>query len=235
MTLIVSASNSFKSRLEAKVAQHLSAQYVGYPLGAGASYLDGKGYPLAGMLWALIKDNVPAKERGEIQAKLDSGADGIENALDLVDDGGAVEKPHRHLVTEAIAQHFLGLSPTLDAHTTFVSRLQARAEPWTPVFCLNYDGLVEMAADRKRVRLVDGFLGSREPYFEPQTFQERHGLTHRGARKPQVDWLRGILHIYKLHGSLWVVRFWSWRCPTPRFRRDNTDRREAVDGSPAAP
>lgn len=201
-TKSVSASNSFLSRLETKVAQHLCAQNVGYLLGAGASYLDGRGYPLAGQLWTLIKDNVPSKERGEIQAKLDAGADGIENALDLLDDGGAVERPHRHLVTEAIARHLLTLTPPLDAHMSFVSRLQARAEPWTPIFCLNYDGLVEVAADRKRVRLIDGFLGCREPYFEPHTFQERHGLTHRGPRKPQVDWLRGILHLYKLHGSL---------------------------------
>ena len=79
----MSASNSFQSRLEAKVTQHLAGQNVGYLLGAGASYLDGKGYPLAGQLWTLIKDKVTAKERGEIQVKLDSGADGIEESLDL--------------------------------------------------------------------------------------------------------------------------------------------------------
>jgi hypothetical protein len=49
---------------------------------------------------------------------------------------------------------------------------------------------------------VDGFLGLEKPFFEPQTFQERFALAHRGPRKPQADWRKGTLHLYKLHGSL---------------------------------
>ena len=37
----------FTSALEAKVAEQLKAQRVGYLLGAGSSYLDNAGYPLA--------------------------------------------------------------------------------------------------------------------------------------------------------------------------------------------
>ena len=49
----------FTSALEAKVAEQLKAQRVGYLLGAGSSYLDNAGYPLAFELWDLIKDTIP--------------------------------------------------------------------------------------------------------------------------------------------------------------------------------
>jgi hypothetical protein len=203
----VSVSYSFKSRLEEKVQQQLNRQNVGYLLGAGASYLDGEGYPLAGQLWERIVSLVRSPEKEEIQAKLDGGADGIEQALDLLDDGSVIEKPHRRLVTEAIAQYFLTLNPPTNHHQRFVRRLARRQELNISVFTLNYDGLVERAADIEGVRLVDGFLGVERSFFRPQVFQEVAGLTHRGARKLQVDWATGILHLYKLHGSLGWFQF----------------------------
>ncbi len=41
------AASDFTTELEAKVAQQLKSQRVGYLLGAGSSYLNGNGYPLA--------------------------------------------------------------------------------------------------------------------------------------------------------------------------------------------
>lgn len=198
---------TFTARLEAKVEQQLHSQRVGYLIGAGASFLDGRGYPLAGQLWEAIAERVRCPEREEIQAKLDAGANGIENALDLLDDGSVTEKPHRHLVTEAIAEHFRSIVPPTDHHKTFVRRLATRNELSVPVFCLNYDGLIELAADAERIRLIDGFLGIEKPFFEPRTFQERIALPHRGPRKPQADWMKGALHLYKLHGSLGWFQF----------------------------
>jgi hypothetical protein len=195
-------ASSFQNRLETKVSQQLCSQHVGYLLGAGASYLGGNGYPLAGELWKYIATKIPGPEREEIQAKLDGGADGIEHALDLLDDGAATEKPHRHLVTEAVAEHFLSITPPTNYHQLFVRRLASRQELSVPIFCLNYDGLIELAADAERIRVVDGFLGLEKPFFEPQTFQELFALPHRGARKPQADWRKGTVHLYKLHGSL---------------------------------
>ena len=193
---------TFIDRLELKVEQQLSSQCVGYMLGAGASYLNDQGYPLADNLWQHIAAKIGAPERDDIQAKLDAGASGIEQALDLLDDGAAIEKPHRHLVTQAIAEVFLSITPPTTYHQNFVSRLALRQEISVPIFCLNYDGLVELAADAEHIRVVDGFLGLERPFFAPQTFQERFALTHRGLRKPQADWKKGILHLYKLHGSL---------------------------------
>lgn len=195
-------TTSFLSRLEAKVEQQLGSQNVGYLLGAGASYLGGKGYPLASELWGLIATSIRSPEREDIQAKLDGGAEGLEQALDLLDDGAVIEKPHRLLVTDAIAKRFRSVTPPTDHHQLFVRRLAYRQKLWFPIFCLNYDCLIELAADAERVRIVDGFVGFERPFFEPQTFRELAALSHRGRRKRQADWRKGTLQLYKLHGSL---------------------------------
>ena len=48
--------SDFMRALEVKVAEQLKAQRVGFLLGAGSSYLDNTGYPLAFELWDLIKE-----------------------------------------------------------------------------------------------------------------------------------------------------------------------------------
>ncbi len=86
---------SFLARLESKVEQQLGSQNVGYLLGAGASYLNNEGYPLAERLWGCIATKIPKTERNEIQAKFDEGVKGLEKALDLLDDGSVTEKPRQ--------------------------------------------------------------------------------------------------------------------------------------------
>jgi hypothetical protein len=158
--------SDFKKELETKVAQQLKSQRVGYLLGAGSSSLHGSGYPLAFELWDAIKDRITdTVKRDEIQAKLDAGAKGIEEALDLLDDGGPVEGPHRHLVAAAIADLFLPLTPPLDYHIEFVKRLAGRSEPHLKIFNLNYDPLIERSAERANVRLCDGFIGHEHAFF----------------------------------------------------------------------
>ena len=205
----------FTSALEAKVAEQLKAQRVGYLLGAGSSNLDNTGYPLSFELWNLIKDRITdTQKRADIQAKLDVGAKGIEHALDLLDDGGAMDTPYRHLVTAAIAEHFMPKKPDLDLHIDFVRRLSRRANPSVKVFNLNYDPLVERAAEAATVRLSDGFLGAEHAYFYPAVFEERIGQirgTHKGR---QFDETVRTIHLLKLHGSL------GWyECPQQGVRR----------------
>lgn len=205
----------FTSALEAKVAEQLKAQRVGYLLGAGSSHLDNAGYPLAFELWALIKDGITdTQKRADIQAKLDGGATGLEHALDLLDDGGAMDTPYRHLVTAAIADLFLPKNPALDLHVEFVRRLSQRADPSVKVFSLNYDPLVERAAEATMVRVSDGFLGVEHAYFDAAVFEERIGRirgTHKGR---QFDETARPIHLLKLHGSL------GWyECPQRGVRR----------------
>ena len=211
---MVTASD-FTTELEAKVAQQLKSQRVGYLLGAGSSHLNGNGYPLAFQLWDLIKGSIPdAAKRDDIQAKLDGGANGIEDALDLLDDGGASDTPYRHLVTAALAELFMSKTPPLDLHGEFIRRIAKHADPSVKVFSLNYDPLIERAAAHVRVRVIDGYLGAEHQYFDPAVFEERIGRirgTHRGK---QFDETVKPIHLLKLHGSL------GWyECPTHGVRR----------------
>ena len=88
-----------------------------------------------GVFTDLIKDGITdTQKRADIQAKLDGGATGIEHALDLLDDGGAMDTPYRHLVTAAIADLFRPKTPALDLHIEFVRRLSQRGNPSVKVF-----------------------------------------------------------------------------------------------------
>ena len=200
--------------MEAKVRQQLAGRRVGFLLGAGASFLNGDGYPLATQLWERIGDRVRESERTAIQAKLDAGASDIEQALDLLDPGGVEDSPHRHSVSSAIGDYFCTLQPPLVEHAEFLRRVARRMESAVPVFSLNYDPLLERAAEHCKLRLVDGFVGAEQAYFDPAVFQEQIGTIQRGRRHPQVRWVTGVIHLFKLHGSV------GWyECPSNGVRR----------------
>ncbi|ULA62845.1 MAG: SIR22 domain-containing protein [Nitrospira sp.] len=211
----MTTASNFTAELEAKVAQQLKSQRVGYLLGAGSSYLNNNGYPLAFQLWDKIKGRISDEaKRKEIQDKLDSGANGIEHALDLLDDGGANDTSYRHLVTKAIAEIFISMAPPLDLHAEFVKRIAQRGEPLTKVFSLNYDPLIERAASVVRVRLIDGYTGAEHSYFDPAVFEERIGRIRGTHRSKQFEETVKPIHLLKLHGSL------GWyECPTNGIRR----------------
>ena len=211
----MSSAPDFIHALESKVKTQLRAQRVGYLLGAGSSHLNNAGYPLAGQLWDLIKGNITdMQKRADIQAQLDGGASGLEDALDRLDDGGARDTPYRYLVTDAIAAFFLLKNPDLDLHVAFVQRLSTRASPAVKLFSLNYDPLIERAADAARVRLSDGFIGVEHAHFDPAVFEERTGLIRGTYKGRQFDETVKPLHLLKLHGSL------GWyECPTQGARR----------------
>jgi hypothetical protein len=237
---LMTVGTDFTNSLEAKVTDQLKAQRVGYLLGAGSSYLDNQGYPLGCELWDLIKNRIDdADKRAAIQAKLDAGATGIEEALDLLDDGGGMDTPYRHLVTASIANLFLPLSPPLDFHVEFLRRLVRRADPCVKVFNLNYDPLLERAAENANIRVADGFFGVEHAFFDSAVFEERIGQirgTHKGR---QFDETVKPIHILKLHGSLgWYecpkrgVRRCSYSCEPPSGTRRlmvPPQRRKATD------
>lgn len=211
----MSTAFSFTAELEENVAQQLKSQRVGYLLGAGSSFLNNTGYPLAFQLWDKIKDSITdAAKRQDIQDKLDGGANGIEHALDLLDNGGASDTPYRHLVTNALAELFMPMAPSLDLHRMFVRRIAQRADLSVKVFSLNYDPLIERAAEMERVRLSDGYLGAEHCYFYPAAFDERIGRIRGSHKGRQFDETVKPVHLLKLHGSL------GWyECPMNGVRR----------------
>ena len=196
-------ADDFVSNVERKIREQTKSQKVGFLVGAGSSYLDGEGYPLAGQLWGEISNDVPSQERQEIQEKIDGGATGIEEALDLLDTGGAEEGPHRYSVINAIANHFSVVNAPLNYHRLFVSLLSSRDEE-IPIrlFSLNYDPLVERAAEQECVRLFDGFHGHEKAFFDAGSFRHIMVIRGRDYRGRRARGVSGSIKLVKLHGSM---------------------------------
>ncbi len=95
-------------------------------------------------------------------------------------------------------------------HKTLVRKLLTRPLNLkrVNVFTLNYDTLVEQAADAEGVVLLDGFVGTQRRVFRPESYEQdlyfpaetTEGRVHRFDR---------VLHLYKLHGSI------TWRATDP--------------------
>lgn len=75
------------------------------------------------------------------------------------------------------------------------------------LFTTNYDTLIERALEDEQVPLFDGFVGSREPYFEPAT------LAHEDDA-PGKRWSR----LWKIHGS---INWHRSKRPSERIIRTN--------------
>jgi hypothetical protein len=192
----------FLNQIESKVLQQLRSQNVGFLLGAGASYLDGQGYPLAANIWSRINGNLEKAERDSIQAKLDMGSDGLEQALDLLDEGNHDGMPLRYKIAKLIGDDFRTINSPLVIHREFVKALARTRLYSVHIFCLNYDPLIERAAEEEGIRVIDGFVGTEHSFFDPSVFQQCAGLPGRKRGGLICNRLRGIIKIYKLHGSI---------------------------------
>lgn len=81
------------------------------------------------------------------------------------------------------------------------------------LFTLNYDTLVEQAADAEGVVLVDGFGGTMRRAFRPESYD--HDLYFPAeTTEGRVHRLDQVAHLYKLHGSLtWHEEKPEWDNP----------------------
>src|SRR5581483_12137027 len=96
-----------------------------------------------------------------------------------------------------------GKEGALKVHRRFVKKILTRPLNLRRVnmFTLNYDTLIESAADAEGSVLVDGFIGTLRRIFRPESYdldfyfpaQTTEGRVHRFDR---------ALHLYKLHGSI---------------------------------
>lgn len=69
------------------------------------------------------------------------------------------------------------------------------------LFTLNYDTLVEKAADAEGVLLVDGFVGILRRIFRPESYDVDFYFPAQ-TTEGQVHRLDRAFHLYKLHGSI---------------------------------
>ena len=95
----------------------------------------------------------------------------------------------------------------LEAFKTFLRKLLTRPLNLkrVNVFTLNYDTLVEQAADAEGVVLLDGFVGTQRRIFRPESYEQDLYFPAE-TTEGQVHRLDRVLHLYKLHGSItWVA------------------------------
>ena len=66
----------------------------------------------------------------------------------------------------------------------------ARQHP-VEIFTVNYDILIELALETERIPIFDGFVGSYQPFFHPESLR-------RTELAPGANWTR----LWKMHGSV---------------------------------
>lgn len=125
-----------------------------------------------------------------------------------------IERTIRSTIARAVMPAESFIPATLPHHA--LARWISRVVRTTAVelFTTNYDTLLERGLEDERVPLFDGFVGSREPFFEPRS------LAHEQAA-PGAEWCR----LWKIHGSV----NWSWR-DSPESERRIVRGRETDDG-----
>ncbi len=91
----------------------------------------------------------------------------------------------------------------LDAHRTFLRRMARRRvrAPRFKLFTTNYDLCFERAASDLGLVAIDGFSFSQPRRFNPRFFA--YDVVRRGRGGDDAhDFVEGVLHIIKLHGSV---------------------------------
>jgi len=112
-------------------------------------------------------------------------------------------KEINHSLTSLVDLPAIGKEGALKDHRRLIKKILTRPINLrrANLFTLNYDTLIERAADAEGTVLVDGFVGTLRRIFRPESFdldfyfpaQTTEGRVHRFDR---------ALHLYKLHGSI---------------------------------
>ena len=97
---------------------------------------------------------------------------------------------------------FIRADTELAAHTGFLRKYARRSpeKPRVKLFTTNYDLCIETAGLSLGVVLIDGFSHSAEQRFNRDHFD--HDIVRRAASGTKADYLDGVFHLYKLHGSV---------------------------------
>lgn len=97
---------------------------------------------------------------------------------------------------------FVSENTDLSSHKEFLRRLARRSAEKARVklFTTNYDRCIEEAAVARSLVLIDGFSHSAVQRFNRDHFQQ--DIVRRSASSTRADYVDGVFHLYKLHGSL---------------------------------
>lgn len=98
--------------------------------------------------------------------------------------------------------NFVGAETDLSAHWAFLKKFARRSpeKPRVKIFTTNYDLCIETAGLRLGVAMIDGFSHSAEQRFNRDHFD--YDIVRRTVSGTKADYLDGVFHLYKLHGSV---------------------------------
>lgn len=188
--------------------------------GAGSSFaaINPAGQPQAPG-WKDLWDAVSGKDTGLSAAVLKIIPDGtkIENIEKLLtqcklyvalygtssDEGDKVAK-FIDIAERAILErvNFVSANTSLSAHEMLLRKIARRGakKPRARIYTTNYDLCFERAAERRRFIVIDGFS-----HATPQSYDRSHfgmDIVRRDGTRDAPDYVDGVFHLYKLHGSL---------------------------------
>lgn len=218
--------NHNPSRVAHELREHLASdkRKLGFFMGAGTSMAIG--LPGIEKLSELVEASLPSDELKAsfqtIKAELASSSKNVELVLnrirlirELLDD--KEENAHngisgtiiRNLDYEVCRAIFNAVD-TVDVaskepHVTFAKWLYssyARRSNPVEIFTTNYDLMFEEAMEESSVPYFDGFIGSVNPFFSPESVEADNAKNHQEI-KPPSSWTR----LWKLHGSVnWLLK-----------------------------
>lgn len=90
----------------------------------------------------------------------------------------------------------------LTSHKEFLRRLARRSaeKARVKIFTTNYDRCIEESAVARNLALIDGFSHSAIQRFNRDHYQQ--DIVRRSAGSTRADYVDGVFHLYKLHGSM---------------------------------
>lgn len=221
-----------REQVEEALSNALHSTNVVVLLGSGASFCakdaGGTNAPSMWHLWYAVRDAHGAADfdqmvkdvMGDVPGK---GKENIEGLLSLCkmsiellrvrvkDDLQHSEHPKLESLEKFIKAaektilekvDFVKSDTDLTAHIGFIRKF-ARLSPEKPrvkLFTTNYDLCIETAASRLGIVLVDGFSHAAVQRFNRDHFQ--HDIVRRSSKSTKADYLDGVFHSYKLHGSV---------------------------------
>ena len=221
-----------KDQVEEALLAALHSTNVVVLLGSGASFsAKNEGGPNApGMwhLWEAVKNgcgeaafndiaksvigHVPAEGEDNIEALLSL----CKMSIELLEvraekDAAFPDRPRLEQLKDFVATAereilaqvgFVRSDTELPAHTGFLRKFARRSpeKPRVKLFTTNYDLCIETAGLRLGIVLIDGFSHSAEQRFNRDHFD--HDIVRRAASSTKADYLDGVFHLYKLHGSV---------------------------------
>lgn len=214
------------SRVAHELREHLASdkRKLGFFMGAGTSMAIG--LPGIEKLSELVEETLSSAELksdfNKIKEEISDGSKNVEVVLnrirlirELLEDkadnyhngiSGEAIKTLDHEVCRAIHQTV----DTADVgdkvpHVTFSQWLQssyARRTNPVEIFTTNYDLMFEEAMEESSVPYFDGFIGTVNPFFSPESVEADKAKNHQEF-KPPSSWTR----LWKLHGSVnWFLK-----------------------------